>query len=267
MGINNTGQWKLYLLGAPRLERNGQPLTVTLRKALALLIYLAVTRQAHSRDTLATLFWPEKDQAAARANLRRLLYDLNQLLDGQLLTVGSDTITLQTDAPLWVDAVVFRQTLAEYLSPAQEPPPLPPVELAARAAAVDLYTGDFMAGFTLPDCPAFDDWQFFQQAELRSAYARLLQQLITAYAAQEQFTEALHYARRWLLHDPLEESIHRELMRLHTQAGEVTAAVRQYDECVRILQEELDVPPDEETTALYEAIRARRFPKADKMTR
>ena len=266
MGTSSAGQWKLYLLGAPRLERDGQPLTVTLRKALALLIYLAVTRQAHSRDTLATLFWPEKDQAAARANLRRLLYDLNQLLNGQLLTVGTETISLQADAPLWVDAVAFQQTLAEYWSPAQKTQPLTSTELAARAVAVDLYTGDFLAGFTLPDCPAFDDWQFFQQAELRSAYARLLQQLITAYAAQEQFTEALHYARRWLLHDPLEEAIHRELMRLHAQAGEVTASLRQYDECVRILQEELDVPPDEETTTLYEAIRARRFPKPDKVT-
>ncbi|MCE7982908.1 MAG: hypothetical protein DYG89_17125 [Caldilinea sp. CFX5] len=266
MGTNSAGQWKLYLLGVPRLECNGQPLTVTLRKALALLIYLAVTRQAHSRDALATLFWPEKDQQGARANLRRILYDLNQLLDAQLLTVGTETVSLQGDAPLGIDAVAFQQAAGAYLSSASarvvDDSALP----AAGANVVELYTGDFLAGFTLPDCPAFDDWQFFQRTELRSVYAQLLQQLITAYAAQEKFTEALHYARRWLLHDPLEEVIHRQLMSLHAQAGEVTAALRQYEECVRILQEELDVPPDEETTALYEAIRARRFPKPDKVT-
>ncbi|MEZ4735088.1 MAG: BTAD domain-containing putative transcriptional regulator [Caldilineaceae bacterium] len=267
MGTNSTGQWKLYLLGAPRLEHNGQPLVITLRKALALLIYLAVTRQAHSRDALATLFWPEKDQQSARANLRRILYDLNQLLDGQLLTMGTETVSRQDNAPLWIDADAFQQAVGAYLSPVPESVADDHAVLAAGASVVELYTGDFLAGFTLPDCPAFDDWQFFQRAELRSAYAQLLQGLIAAYAAQEKFTEALHYARRWLLHDPLEEVIHRELMRLHAQAGEVTAALRQYDECVRILQEELDVPPDEETTALYEAIRARRFPKADRVTR
>src|SRR5262249_47551220 len=75
-------QIKLYLFGPPRLERDGRPIDIPLRKALALLVYLAVTRQAHSRDALATLFWPEKDQQAARANLRRTLFDLGQLLGG-----------------------------------------------------------------------------------------------------------------------------------------------------------------------------------------
>lgn len=50
---------KLTLFGLPRLEREGQPVEVSRRKALAMLTYLAATGQTHSRDTLATLFWPE----------------------------------------------------------------------------------------------------------------------------------------------------------------------------------------------------------------
>src|SRR4051794_40291156 len=41
---------KLYLFGPPRLEHAGQPIELNLRKALALLVYLAVSGQPHSRD-------------------------------------------------------------------------------------------------------------------------------------------------------------------------------------------------------------------------
>lgn len=260
-------QWKLYLFGPPRLERNGQPLAVNLRKALALFVYLAVTRQAHSRDALATLFWPEKDQPSARANLRRTLYDLNHLLDGQLLTVEPETVSIEDDGALWLDIERFQQSLAESLPSEDELQALDPDTLAPFTTAVDLYTDDFLAGFTLPDCPAFDDWQFFQREELRNRYAWLLQALILRYTTLGKLDEAMRYARRWLLLDPLEEAVHRQLMRLYAQTGQLAAALRQYDECVRILAEELDVPPDEETTALYEAIRTKRFPTPDQKTR
>lgn len=60
-----------YLFGPPRLARAGQVIDISLRKALALLVYLAVTRQPHSRDALATLFWPENNQREARASTIR----------------------------------------------------------------------------------------------------------------------------------------------------------------------------------------------------
>ena len=70
---------KLFLFGNPRLEHDGQPVTVRRRKGVALLAYLALggklaqAGQSHSRDALATLFWPEHDQSSARGNLRREL--------------------------------------------------------------------------------------------------------------------------------------------------------------------------------------------------
>jgi predicted ATPase/DNA-binding SARP family transcriptional activator len=255
----NLVQWKLYLFGPSRLEHSGQPLAINLRKALALFVYLAVTRQPHSRDALATLFWPEKDQQSARANLRRTLYDLNQLLDGQLLAIEPETVALLDHAPLWLDTEHFQQILADHL-PEDGLEVRDPNALSPLIEAAAIYTDDFLAGFTLPDCPAFDDWQFFQREELRNGYAELLQQLVMVHVTKGQLGDAMHYARRWLLLDPLEETVHRQLMRLYAQSGQLAAALRQYDECVRILDEELGVPPDEETTTLYEAIRTKRFP-------
>jgi DNA-binding SARP family transcriptional activator len=67
----------LYLLGPPRIELDGQAIPLGRRKAVALLTYLALTRQPHSRDALATLLWPELDQSKARAGLRSALSSLN----------------------------------------------------------------------------------------------------------------------------------------------------------------------------------------------
>src|SRR5688572_10165441 len=85
---------RLYLFGTPRVAHNDEFIELNLRKGLALLAYIAVTRQPQSRDTLATLLWPEKDQQTARANLRRTIYELGQLLGAQLFVTTAETIAL-----------------------------------------------------------------------------------------------------------------------------------------------------------------------------
>ena len=72
--------FKLYLFGQPNIQVDGKSVPLARRKALALLAYLAVTGRPSSRDTLATLFWPENDQSGARNNLRRSIFELNQSL-------------------------------------------------------------------------------------------------------------------------------------------------------------------------------------------
>lgn len=62
---------KLHLFGPPRLMHGSEIVNLRPRKAQALLVYLTFTRQPHTRDALATLLWPEKDQTAARGSLRR----------------------------------------------------------------------------------------------------------------------------------------------------------------------------------------------------
>ncbi len=69
---------RLLLLGPPQIERDGVPLEVDTRKAIALIAYLAVTGQVHSREALAALLWPEYEQDRAYANLRRTLWSLNK---------------------------------------------------------------------------------------------------------------------------------------------------------------------------------------------
>jgi DNA-binding SARP family transcriptional activator len=52
------------------------------------------------------------------------------------------------------------------------------------------------------------------------------------------------------------EEAHVRLMRCYSRQGQHYLALRQYDRCAKVLEEELEVPPMSETIALHELIRA-----------
>ena len=247
---------RLLLLGPPQIELDGAPVQFDTRKATALLAYLAITAQTHRREALATLLWPEYEQGRAYANLRRTLWSLNKALGKEWLDADQDSVNLRRPEGLWLDVDAFHAHLAQRQShghPRSEAcsdciPPL--------TAGVELYRGDFLAGFTLRDSPAFDEWQFFQTESLREEQAAALEALVRCHMARHEFEPAFGHARRWLALDPLHEPAHRALMKLYAWHGQRAAALRQYGECVRILEEELGVPPQDETTQLYEVIRS-----------
>ncbi|MBN1136209.1 MAG: tetratricopeptide repeat protein [Anaerolineae bacterium] len=251
---------RLYLLGPPQLERDESAVPISTRKAMALLAYLAVTEQAHSREALATLFWPEYDQARAFANLRRTLWLLNKALGKGWLDVDAETARLRHETDLWLDMAVFRDHLVACPVEGQADTEVCPTCLTSLAEAAALYRDDFMAGFTLPDSPGFDEWQFFEREGLRAELAGVLQRLVRCHAARRDYGPAIAHARRWLALDPLHEAAHRALMRLYAWDGQRAAALRQYRECARFLQEELGARPEEATSQLYEDIQAGRPP-------
>ena len=153
---------ELFLLGSPRIERDGVPIQVDTRKAIALMAYLAVTGESHRRDALAALLWPDADQTRARAALRRTLSALNKALAGEGLKVDREVVGLDWNSGLWVDLVQFRSRLADCLAHPHTAAEVCDACLTPLTGAVELYRGDFLAGFTLRDSPTFDDWQFLQ---------------------------------------------------------------------------------------------------------
>jgi DNA-binding SARP family transcriptional activator/predicted ATPase/pimeloyl-ACP methyl ester carboxylesterase len=250
---------RLYLLGNPRLERNDKPVAIARRKALALLAYLAATRQSHSRDELATLFWPDQNQSGARASLRRDLSSLKRVLGAHALIADQAQIGFNPEVDVWIDAEDFQAKVTMPQSHAHDHQAVCADCLVGVTEAVELYVGDFMAGFNLPDSPAFDEWQFFETERLRQLLAHALQSLVRWHVDHGEYEQGITYARRWLALDPLHEAAHRQLMQLYAWAGQQSAALRQYQECVRLLEEELRVPPDGATTELYEAIRTKQL--------
>jgi DNA-binding SARP family transcriptional activator/predicted ATPase len=248
----------IHLFGVPRIDMGGKPVTFDTRKAMALMAYLAVGREVHSRDTLAALLWPDYDQSSARGALRRTLSTLNQgLMHGgqpSPLDITRESLAISPGADFWLDVTIFRGYIAAYKTHGHAKNEVCPNCITVLAQAVELYSAPFMAGFSLRDSPAFEEWQFFQEEGLRRELASALEKLVLALAACERLEEAIIFARRWLALDTLTEDAHAWLMRLYARSNQRNAALRQYRECLRILDEELGVAPLEETTRLYQAI-------------
>jgi len=89
------------------------------------------------------------------------------------------------------------------------------VQPLEQAAA--FYRGDFMAGFSLRDSAAFDEWQFFQSEKLKNELAGALRRLALAYSSQVETNRAIQTARRWLTLDLLNEEAHRLLMQIRNR--------------------------------------------------
>ena len=245
----------LYLFGLPRIVYQGRAIDVERRKAVALVSYLAFADQPQSRDVLATMLWPDLDQDRARAALRSTLPALTSLFPERWLATDRQTIQLKQDA-VWVDAREFLALLTKSRSHQHPADTLCPECLNLLEYAIALYHDDFLTGFTLADSIEYDDWQMFQRGWLRRECAGALRKVAGYYGGEGRYDAALACARRWLNLDPLHEPAHRMVMQLYAASGQRGEALQQYLSCVSILDSELATPPEEETTALYESIKA-----------
>src|SRR5262245_2215981 len=246
---------QLRLLGGFDLQAGpGQAMPIKLKKAQALLAYLAChLGQSHPRDKLATLLWPEMDDRQARANLRKVLFVLRPGLSvvSPSLRLDEDTVTLDT-AALEVDVLAF-QRLARR------------ADREALQQAVDLYRGDLLEGLGVTEAP-FEEWLTAERERLRELALEALAKLL-AHQAKTEEPLAVETARRLLALDPLQEAVHRTLIRLYARHGRRDAALRQYQSCVDTLRRELSVEPEAKTRQLYqEVLRSRATPSESART-
>src|SRR5262249_8978690 len=225
----------------------GAPVRLRTRKTEALLAYLASPPgQRHSRDKLAALLWGELSQAQARSRLRETLFALRRALasaDPPCLEVGSETLALTADA-VDVDAMTFAR-----LAQTDDP--------AAVARAVELYRGDLVEGLAFRGT-AFEDWLMAERERLRELAVEALAKLLAYQRSSGDANTALRTALRLVALDPLQEVVHRTVMRLYAQLGRRDAALRQYQHCVSALQRDLGVEPEDETRRLHQDILGRR---------
>ena len=253
---------RLNVLGPPEIFHEGSRLSFALRKAQALLLYLAVEGGMHPRSKLAALLWPDSEPTDARKTLRNAITLLRSLLADASTThshllAEQDLLGLNPQAPLELDLEVVQQayTAAQRLSTVPSEPQRA-ILVTQVQQALDLVRGPFLDGFWLREEAGFDEWvqQRQQQWQVR------LQVLFDRLSSWHEFAGELEQARailtRWLVLEPLSEEASRRLMRVYLALGDVTAALQVYTTCRVRLAEELRVKPSTETVALAEHIRA-----------
>jgi DNA-binding SARP family transcriptional activator len=250
---------KLYLFGEPQLEYKGKRLNIDRQKAFALLAYIALSQYRHRRETLASLLWPDLDRDRAYAAIRTTLSSMTTLVPGNWLIKHQLTLSLNRES-IWVDVLHF-QSLIEYARTHQHDNPNSCEACVVYLnEAIDLYQGDFMAEFSIVENNDYNHWQTIQRESLHREIAYALRRLADFHHETGNLETALIYANRWLMLDVLHEPAHRLLMKLYAANGQRTDALRQYQQCVEILDSELASPPEEETNQLYAAIRSESNP-------
>ncbi len=248
------GKLAIFALGPLHIELDGQPIQTSRHKALALLVYLSMQAKKQTREALSAFLWPEYEQEKAYAYLRRTIWELHSLLGKGWLETDREEIGFNPAAILYLDIKRFQAHL-EAIKDHNHPDTAVCSECISNLhKAALLYRDDFLAGFSLRDSINFDDWLFFQQEALRREYADALRKLVSLQLVKRSYIEAILLAQRWLALDSLNEDAHRQLIKAYALNGQRHVALRQYQECQRILQAEMGIDPEPATTALYEAI-------------
>lgn len=257
--MDPSAKFSLRLLGNFELERDGAPCKLAYGKGRALLAYLAAEPgRVHSRESIAAMLWPDMAREAALTNLRLVLHDLRQTLNAAgfappALLIDRGAIRLDPSSGMAIDS-------AEFLAPAPACPKMPcPAYcdpcLAQMEALADRYRGEFMEGFSLPECPDFDEWLQIQRKALHLRAIVLLARLSGCHERAGAYAKALPFALRFLDLEPWNEDGMRRAMRLLALNGQRDSALTQYEENCLALKRELGVLPSAETLALAERIR------------
>jgi len=259
----------LSLLGPFQLTLEGEPVTgLESNKVRALLAYLAVEAdRPHRRQSLVGLLWPDRPEAAARGNLRHALANLRRAIDDHhaappFLLITRAAIQFNHASDSWLDVAAFERHLADSRAQTADRPRRvtdeidQPPAITHLQAAVSLYRGSFLEGFSLKDSATFDDWALLTRERLQRQALSVLHQLATYYQGRGEYQPACDYAWRQVELEPWQEEAHQQLMRLLALSGQRSAALAQYETCRRRLAHELGVEPGPETIALYEQIRA-----------
>lgn len=254
LNIRFSGQYEILL--------NNRVVNLGYNKVRALFAYLVVeNEQTHSREDLAGLLWPDTSETSGRKNLRQALMTMRLALQDvdpshPLFTVNREIIQFNLSADFFVDILGISNLIkqsAEHNHQSIETCQ-PCYERYQKAA--NLYKGDFLSGFSIPDSLPFEEWLMFTREKFRLQAIELLGILVSTSETKRDHENAIQFSRRRLILDPWNEDAYRALMRSLSRMGQRTAALVEYERCKRILWDDLAISPSRETNDLADQIRS-----------
>ena len=256
----------IQLFGQLCVRRNEQVVSgFEAHKVQELFCYLLLHRHnSLSRESLASLLWPECTTAQSKKKLRQALWHLQSALGSQtetiqdrILLVEAERVRINEEANLWLDVAVFEKTFEFVQSLAGQE--LDTQKVQALQKAVELYQGPLLEG-------CYEDWCLYERERLQNMYLVMLEKLLSYCEVHQDYDAGILYGMRIISWDKARERAHRRLMRLYYLNGDRAAALRQYEQCVAILDEELGVKPSKRTIALYKQILAEQLVEPEPIT-
>ena len=204
--------------------------------AQRLLAFVALHDRPLQRAFVAGSLWLDSPEERAYANLRSALWRLHR---GGIRLLQAFGQQLSLHRSVLVD---LRQAEA----------------FARRALhAAEDTTGDveplLLSGDLLPDW--YDDWVVLERERFRQLRLRALDALCERLMRAGRLDAALDVGLAAVAGEPLRESSHRAVVRVHLRNGNASEAIRQYRLCQRLLREQLGIEPSSQMEELIRGVR------------
>lgn len=240
---------RINLFGNLRISFAGKPVSaINSSRLQSLVAYLVLNGDApQPRERLAFLLWPASSESQARTNLRQLVHHLKRALPAEIdaLETTHFAIHWRRDAATSIDTVDFHASIADAAAAREANDSLR--EMKSLAAAAQLYEDDLLPGL-------YDDWLIPFREDYRKRIVDVLRRLTALHEGQREYRAAVPCAERLVAFDPLNESHHQLLIRLHAGNHDRASALRAYHQCMRVLRREMGVEPGRATVELFERI-------------
>jgi DNA-binding SARP family transcriptional activator len=215
---------------------NAVPLTPSQQRLVAL---LGLRGGALHRGYVAGLLWGDSSESRAHGSLRSTLWKLHALRPGVVLISG-DSLTLAPDVP--VD-VRYATELARALITDRFD------DSAASALLEPRFCYELLPGW-------YEDWVIVERERHRQLSLHALELVCEHLTSLRRYGAAMLAGLSAVDRDPLRESAHRALMKIHIAEGNKGEAIRRYRQYEEIAARDLGVQPSPMMRALLSEVTA-----------
>jgi len=225
---------KIKVMGDPFIEADGTRIRLPLKKAEAIVYYLAVEGRS-SREKLAYLLWGGKDESATCNNFRNALYLLRRYFPRGVIVSDRSAVSLG-------DVEIDLSSIKD-------------ISDINRPLDSDICL-ELLSGFDIPESAEFEEWLLAARAHARERIADNLKTRITqCYEAED--TENLRDSLEKLLElDPFDEDSVLELMDLYSRQGCAAKAAALFRTYRTRLANDIGIAPSQRAEDLFRKIAA-----------
>src|ERR1044072_4200379 len=243
-----TTLFRSQLLGRFNVEKGGKSAAFRTRKTAALLAYLVYySGRPISKDQLIESLWPEAGAEKGPQSRRMPASSLSATLASSgwdpLQHIQSDRHTMSASVEGFITAIQEFRTHLQTARLSKDSP----LEASELASAVGLYSGTLLAGSP-------EDWVLPHALELEEAYAPAACRVLELTSQAGDLQSAVTIGRQAIAKCPSREDLNVAILKAYVAAGQTAAALRQYEELERMLDDTWGEMPGDEARAAREAL-------------